>query len=54
MRKICGDIIILYMYTINENHMMYGSGDMEYGKQNFMSFWAIFCPFTSGLTLGNN
>ena len=25
MRKVCGDIIILYMYTINENHMMYGS-----------------------------
>ena len=25
MKKITGDIIILHMCTINENHMMYGS-----------------------------
>ena len=29
----------------NDNHMIYGSWDMEYNRQNFLSFWAIFCPF---------
>ena len=31
-KKLPGDIIILYMCTINENHMMHGSGDMD--RQN--------------------
>ena len=31
--------------TINNNHMMYGSWDMKFNRQNFL-FWAIFCPFT--------
>ena len=26
--------------------MMYGSLDMVCDKQNFLSFWIIFCPFT--------
>ena len=26
--------------------MMYGSQNMKYGIQNFLSFWAIFCSFT--------
>ena len=26
--------------------MMYGYRDMEHNR-NFLSFWAIFCPFTS-------
>ena len=34
------------MCTINENHMMYGYWDMEWDKQDFLSFWVIFCPFT--------
>ena len=34
--KMPGYIIILLMCTINENHMMYGSWDMECN---------IFCPF---------
>ena len=46
MKKMPGDIIILHMYTINDNHMMYGSWDMERDKQNFLSFWTVFCPFT--------
>ena len=25
---------------------MYDSWDMEHGRQNFFSFWTIFCPFT--------
>ena len=38
MKKITGDIIILHMCTINENHMMYGSWDMECDRQNVLSF----------------
>ena len=26
--------------------MMYGSRDTEHERQNFLSFWAIFCPFS--------
>ena len=40
-----GDIIILHMCAINENHMMYGSWDIRHNKQNFLSFWTIFCTF---------
>ena len=29
------------------SHMTYGSSDMEYNWQNFLSLWTIFCPFTS-------
>ena len=38
-------IIILHMCTINENHMMYGSWDMEQDRHIFLSFWIIVCPF---------
>ena len=41
------DIIILQMFTINDSHMMYGSWDMKCDRQNFLSFWTIFCPFTT-------
>ena len=40
-----GDIIILHKCTINENHMMYGSWDMQRDRQFFLSFWITFCPF---------
>ena len=43
--KTTGDIIILQMCTINENHMMYGSWDMEHDRHNFLSFQAIFLSF---------
>ena len=36
---------ILQMCTINDNHMMYGSWDMEHNRPNFLTFWTIFCPF---------
>ena len=36
------DIIILHMCTLNENHMMYGSWDMECDRYNFFSSWTIF------------
>ena len=41
------DIIILHMCTINDNHMMYRSWDMECDRQNFLSSWTVFCPFTA-------
>ena len=46
LKKSPGDIIILHMSTINDNHMMYGSWDMERDGQNLFSFWVNFCPFT--------
>ena len=44
--KTPGGIIILNISTINENHMMYDSWDVEQDRQNSFSFWANFCPFT--------
>ena len=35
MNKYCGDINILHMCTINKNHMMYGSRDIEYDREVF-------------------
>ena len=46
MKKTPGDIIILHMFTINDNHMMHGSWDMKLDRQNFLSFWTVFCHFT--------
>ena len=45
LKKTPGDII-LHICTVNDNHMMYGSWDMEHKGQNFFSFWNAFCPFT--------
>ena len=39
------NIIILHIFTINDNHLIYGSWDMEHDRQNFLSFWTFFCPF---------
>ena len=47
LKKTPGDIIILHISTINDNHMMYDSWNMECDRQNFLSFWTVFCPFTS-------
>ena len=47
MKKIIsGDIIILHMSTINDNHMMYDSWDIKHNRHNFLSFWTIFYTFT--------
>ena len=46
MKKPPGGIIILHKCSINNNHMMYGSWDMECDRQNFLSFWTAFCTFT--------
>ena len=45
-QKTPGDIINLQKCTINDNHIMYGSWDMKQDRQNFLSFWTVFCPFT--------
>ena len=48
MKKTPWDMIILHMCTINNNHMMYGSWDMEHDEcderdgQNFLPFWNFF------------
>ena len=34
------------MSTTNDDHMMYGSWDMVFNRQNLSSFWTILCPFT--------
>ena len=47
MKKTPGGIIILHMCTINDNHMRYSSLDIECNGQNVLSFWTIFCRFTS-------
>ena len=47
-----GDII-LHLCTTNDNQMMYGSWDIEHSRQNVLSFWAIFCPFTHPNNLPN-
>ena len=46
MKKMPENIIISHKCSINDNHM-HDFWDMKHNKQNFLSFWAIFCPFTS-------
>ena len=43
LKKKPWGIIILHMCTINDNHMMYGSWDIECDGQIYLSFWTIFC-----------
>ena len=45
-KKLLRGIFILHMCTINENHMMHGSWDMECKRPNFFPFWTFFWPFT--------
>ena len=47
LEKAPEDIIILHIRTIHYNHMIYVSWDMELDEQNFLSFWTVFCLFTS-------
>ena len=46
--KKCLDILSFYTYMciINEDHMIYGSWNIRCDRQKFLSFWAIFCPFS--------
>ena len=45
MKKTPGDIIILHMCNINDNHMMYGSRDIVYDGQNFFLILNHFLSF---------
>ena len=48
MNKTPTDIIILHMWTRNENHMMYDTWDMEWDTQIFFSHFGQFLlPFYS-------
>ena len=48
LKKPPGDVIILYKCTKNHDHMLYCSLDMVHNEFNcYLSFWVIFCPFTS-------
>ena len=46
MKTTLGDIIILLICTITDNHTMYGSWDNKRDGQNFLSFWTVFWTFT--------
>ena len=50
MKKAPGDVILLHMCTKTHDHTMYASWDMEYDRQNFLSLWIIFCPFSPIMT----
>ena len=39
-------IIILHLCTAHDDHTIYGSSNMVYNRENFLSFWTIFCSFT--------
>ena len=47
IEKTLQDIIILPMFVINDSHIIYGFSDMECNRQMFLSFWIVFCPFTT-------
>ena len=50
IKKAPGHIIILHLCTTNDNQMMYGP-EIWRATDKFLSFWFIFCPFTSPLPL---
>ena len=39
------NIIILHKCTLNDNHIIYGSWDINCNRQIFLSSWSIFCTF---------
>ena len=45
MKILPGDIIILHMCTINDNHMMHGSWDNERNRKIFFVILNHFLPF---------
>ena len=46
-KKNPGDIILLHMCTIIQDHMMYGSWDIKCKGQSFLSFLVIFALWHS-------
>ena len=48
VKNSLGDIIILHKCTKNHDRMLYCSWNIaREGCNCYLSFWAIFCPFTS-------
>ena len=45
MKKNPENMIILYFYTTNDNHMMYGYRDMKHDRENFFVISDYFLPF---------
>ena len=48
-----GHIILLYMCTINQDHMIYGSWGMKFNRQIFFVILHNFLPFYPPNTLKN-
>ena len=48
-----GDIILLHMHTINEDHMMYGSWDIKTQQTEFFVILGYFLPFYPTNSLKN-
>ena len=48
-----GDIILLHMCTINQDHMIHGSWDMKFNRHNFFVISGKFLPFYPPNTLKN-
>ena len=47
LKKAPEDVTILHLCTKNYDHMMYASWDKECERHNLLSFWAIFCSYTT-------
>ena len=50
LKKTSCDIIILHICTINDNHMMYGSWDIECNRENFfviLDHFFLFYPLNN-------
>ena len=52
-KKTPGHIILLHMCTINQDHMMNGSWDMKFNRQNFFVILDSILPFYPPSTLKN-
>ena len=52
-KKAPGHIILLHMYTINQDHMIYGSWDMKFIWQNIFVILGNVLPFNLPNTLKN-
>ena len=46
MKQNARDIIILHKSTINDNQDIWFLRYINCNRQNFLSYWDIFCPFT--------
>ena len=50
MKNTPGDITILNICAINDNHMMYGSWDIERDRPTILLFWTLPPPPPNPLT----